>query len=119
MNQSQNANSPVMLWAIVELMGHQQISGQVSEYQLGGNFLRIDVPETSRQGPFTRLVNPSTAVYAINPVTEQVARMKAEQLQAKPIDSWDIQLMQQKLLAQTVSRKDDANDDSANPPYFD
>ena len=60
-------------------------------------FIRIDVPETDRQPKFTRIMNPS-AIYVINSVTEEVMLEMAKQIQNKPIDSWDIQEMQKKLL---------------------
>ena len=87
------------LFAVVELFGHQRISGKVSEQSIGvATFIRIDVPETIQQPKFTRIVNPS-AIYAINPVTEEVMLQMAEMVTAKPIDSWDIQAMQRKLMA--------------------
>lgn len=91
------------LFAIVELFGHQKIAGKVTEHAIGSStFIRIDVPETSRVPSFTRFVNPS-AVYAINPVTEEVMKYKAEQLEQKPIESWDISRMHEKLLALTAA----------------
>lgn len=85
--------------AIVELFGHQRMAGKVTDQSVGGaSFIRIDVPETKSQPAFTRIVNPS-AVYAINPVTEEVMLYMAENITAKPIDAWDIQTMQKKLLA--------------------
>lgn len=87
------------LFAIIELFGHQRISGKVSEQTVGSStFVRIDVPETSISPKFTRIVNP-TAVYAINPVTEEVMIEMAEKISVKPIDAWDIREMQKKLLA--------------------
>lgn len=86
------------LWAIVELFGHQRIAGKVTEQSVGtSTFIRIDVPETEQQPSFTRIVNP-TAVYALNPVTEEVAREMASRIQQKPIEAWDIREMQKKLL---------------------
>ena len=33
-------------WAVVELFGHQQIAGRVTEASIGGcSFLRVDVPD--------------------------------------------------------------------------
>ena len=85
--------------AVVELFGHNRMAGRVTEQTIGSaSFIRIDVPETSRQGKFSRLVNPS-AIYAINPVTEEVMMQMAEGISSKPIDSWDIRTMQEKLLA--------------------
>lgn len=94
-----NTNSnPVELWCIVELFGHQKMAGKISEYQLGGNFIRIDVPETSTQAAYSRVVNPS-AVYAINPVTEEIAQAMAERYQTKPLESWDIREMEKRIMA--------------------
>lgn len=62
----------IQLNVIVELFGHNRIAGVLTEFVMGGaSFLRVDVPETPEQKPFTRFFNPS-AIYAINPVTEEV-----------------------------------------------
>lgn len=77
------------IWAIVELFGHQKMSGQITEQLLAGaNMVRVSVPETKASPAFDRFLNPS-AIYAINPVTEEVARGYAERIQVKPIDSFD------------------------------
>jgi hypothetical protein len=77
-------------WAIVELFGHNQIAGKCSEQQIAGtNMLRIDVPETDRNPSFTRLLGHG-AIYAINPVTEEVAKHWAQSLQVSPITVWDV-----------------------------
>lgn len=76
-------------WAIIELFGHNKISGRVTETTIGGgSFIRVDVPETSKVPAWTRFLNPS-AIYAINPVTEEVAVGYAGRLDSRPIDSWD------------------------------
>ena len=90
-------NEKLELFAIVDLFGHQRIAGKVTEHNMGSStFIRIDVPETRLQPSFTRFVNPS-AVYAINPVTEEVMKEMAASIQNKPIEAWDIQKMQEKL----------------------
>lgn len=87
------------VFAIVELFGHQKLAGKVAEQSIGAaTFIRIDVPETTTQPAFTRLVNPS-AIYAINPTTEEVVKARAEQLQSAPIEAWDIRKMQEKMVA--------------------
>lgn len=88
------------LWGVVELFGHTRIAGKLTEQNIAGaNMLRVDVPESKSQPPFTRFLNHA-AIYAINPTTEEVARSIAERLENKPIDSWDIRKMQEKLLLQ-------------------
>jgi hypothetical protein len=65
-------------WAIVEVMGHRQFAGFVSEQAIGGaSLLRIDVPEV-RQGDevypaFTKLLGVAS-IYAISICTEETAR---------------------------------------------
>lgn len=97
--------SKLELFAIVELFGHQRIAGKVTEQTVGSaTFIRVDVPETQSQPSFTRIVNP-TAVYAINPVTEEVMKHMAENISQKPIEAWDIREMQKKLLELTEGNK--------------
>lgn len=77
-------------WCIVELMGRQRIAGLVTERIVAGTgFLDVAVPDTKSNPAFTRLIHPNS-LYAINPVTEEVARLTAENLNVRPIESWDI-----------------------------
>lgn len=84
-------------WCIIGLFGHQKLAGLVTEKNLGGaSFLQVDVPETESQPAFTRIINP-TAVYDINPVTKEVAVAYAQNLHVKPIESWDIRKVMEKV----------------------
>ena len=83
--------------AIIELFGHSTLACTVSESSFGDDFLQCDVPETAAQPSFTRII-AKKAVYAINPVTKEVMLLKAESMNTKPIESWDIRKMQEKLL---------------------
>jgi hypothetical protein len=59
-------------WAIVELMGHRQRAGQVSEVEIcGAKMLRIDIP--AEPEPITEFYG-GAAIYAIRPTSEEVAR---------------------------------------------
>lgn len=101
------------LFAIVELFGHQKMAGKITEQSIGpATFVRVDVPETDGQPSFTRLLNPS-AIYAINPVTEEVMKHMAGNFQQQPIQSWDIHKMNQKILALGAT-KQEVFDDSDN-----
>lgn len=75
-------------WALVELFGHTQLSGKVTEQVIAGqSFLRIDVPKTSKCPPFTKYHLP-TAVYGITPVEEDYACRMAERIAAQPINDY-------------------------------
>ena len=78
--------NPFEAWAVVELMGHAKIAGKCSEQPLAGtNFLRVDVPETPQNPAFTRFIGGS-AIYAINPCTEEMVVHMAQNLNVKPIE---------------------------------
>jgi hypothetical protein len=84
------------LWCLVELFGHTKIAGKCTEQNIAGtNMLRVDVPETSKQPAFTRFFG-SAAIYSINPIDEETCKFYADQLEKKPIDSWDVKEMLKK-----------------------
>ncbi len=108
-------------WAIIELFGHNRMAGKVTEQTIGGaSFVRVDVPDTAQSPSFTRMLNPSS-IYAINPVTEEVARGYAERLDTKPIESWDARAVIKKIdemkkLA-TANTRDDGTENDDDQPY--
>jgi hypothetical protein len=73
------------LWAIVEVMGHAQYAGRLSEYSaLGIPLVRVEVPETDGQAAFDKLLG-ATAIFRITPCTEEVARAAARALKVHPL----------------------------------
>ena len=75
-------------WAIVELFGHNQLAGKVTEQVISGqSFIRIDVPTTSQCPAFTKYHLP-TAIYGLTPVDEDYATRMAERIAAKPINDY-------------------------------
>ena len=77
-------------WAIVDVMGHQRYVGHVTEQVIAGcGFVRVDVPATSDQPAWTKLVGTGS-IYAITPVSEEIARKMAERSQNPPIDAYDL-----------------------------
>lgn len=77
-------------WCLVELFGHTKMAGLVSEQTIGGqSFVRVDVPATTKQKPFTRLLG-NGAIYSLQPITEEVARGLADKLQVTPLGVWDL-----------------------------
>lgn len=75
-------------WAVLELMGHQQIAGLLSEQEIAGHaFLRVDVPALKTAGGielagYTKYFGTGS-VYAIHPCSEELARKAAEQLHGR------------------------------------
>ena len=73
---------------IVEIMGHQQIAGLVSEQVIAGTaFVRVDVPATSSRAGYTKFYG-GAAIYSITPVEASVAQAMAEGLNQPPIEVW-------------------------------
>jgi hypothetical protein len=90
-------------WAIVEVMGHRQYAGYVTEQAIGGtSFVRVDVPEVfaerqvgTRSGlsqevmpAFTKLLGAGS-IYAISPCTEETARAFASRLQTRSFSVYE------------------------------
>ena len=60
MDQEQVQGLPEM-WAVVELFGHQRVTGKLSTQTLGAAcLLRVDIPEYSRR---RQMVDPITRDY--------------------------------------------------------
>ena len=77
-------------WCVVELFGHQRIAGRVTEQTIGGcAFVRVDVPAVGDNPAYTRLFG-NGAIYAINPVTEEIARAAATSYRVVPVSPYDI-----------------------------
>lgn len=77
------------LWGILELFGHQRIAGKISEYNLGGTFVRVDVPAVNDRPAFTKLFGHS-AVYAVSFTDKEIALAAAEKMQLTPVSKYDV-----------------------------
>ena len=81
-------------WCILELFGHQKIAGYVTEMQIAGQgFIQVNVPENQKVPQFTKLYGP-TAIYAITPVTEEVARAVAASPLQAPVTEYELPQLQ-------------------------
>ena len=77
-------------WCLVELFGHQQIVGEVSEQTIAGEgFIRVDVPAVEDHPDFTKLYGRG-AIYALTPLSEAMARDMIAQRQQAPIAVYDL-----------------------------
>ena len=72
-------------WCVIELFGHQQLAGMVTEASIGGcSFVRVDVPETNGRPGFTKFYG-NGAIYSMTPVGEQEARLALERIMPRPV----------------------------------
>lgn len=84
-NDQQTAEPIAELWAIVEVMGHSQYAGRVSEYSaLGVPLVRVEVPASGDQPAFEKLLG-AASIFRVTPCTEEVARAAAEQFAVRPL----------------------------------
>jgi len=92
-------------WAVVELFGHQQIAGFVTEQEIAGtSFVRVDVPGLDGAEGLSKLYGPA-AIYCITPVSEEVAVAVVENLRPRPLNVW-VPDLQRKLPPPTVEPDD-------------
>ena len=72
-------------WALLELMGHRQRVGRVSEVEAyGGKLLRIDIPVGEGAEDITEFYGV-TSVYALRPLAEDVARRQYDDRPVAPV----------------------------------
>jgi hypothetical protein len=73
-------------WCILELFGRQVIAGRVTEQVIGGcSFIRVDIPEINERLAFTRFYGQG-AIYAMTPVSEEVARITLKRFTPEPVN---------------------------------
>jgi len=72
---------------VLELMGHRRLGGFLSEVEVGGQvMLRIDVPSE----PAVTQFYSASAVYAITPTTEEIARGLASRMRPSPVHRYEL-----------------------------
>jgi hypothetical protein len=91
-------------WAVVELFGHAQLAGKVTTQTIASQeFVRIDVPKTSKCPEFTKYHLPS-AVYGMTPVDEDYATRMAERIAAKPINDYKHNEVIQEIIKEKMTK---------------
>lgn len=84
------AAEKVEFWGIVELFGHNRIAGKVTEATIGGcSFVRVDVPAIESLPAFTKFYG-NGAIYAMTPVSEEIARAAVTRLRTKPVEIYGL-----------------------------
>lgn len=96
--QSDKPDAAFAYWAVVELMGHGEIAGYVTEQTIAGTaFIRVDVPAISDIPAYTKLYG-TAAIYCLTPTAEDVVFKYMERYGAKPLRIFDAQPLQPSLL---------------------
>jgi hypothetical protein len=89
---------PFTGWAVIDILGHQRIAGQVREQTIAGAaMLRCDIPPDGDYPGETVFQSPGS-IYSIRPCTEQVARIVAKTCRPAQITRWDLPPELRKLL---------------------
>lgn len=116
------SNTGFNCWAVVEVMGHKQFAGLVTEQEVGGtSFVRIDVPEVEGHPAFTKLFG-AASIYCITPTTEDIAKAVASGYRESPVslyglpDEWREKIRQplQQALPSPVGCDDGWEDDESD-----
>lgn len=62
-------------WAIIELLGHRQRLGKVSEAEIyGGKLIKIDIPVKELNGDYVTEYYGCASIYALRPISEDIAQ---------------------------------------------
>jgi hypothetical protein len=97
-----NLDDNTKTWGIVELMGHKVVAGMISKSEmLGKPMLRIDVPETSTYPEFTQFYGDGS-IYCVTFVSEEVARLTAEQSKVNPVSVYVPDLISKERHEETI-----------------
>lgn len=90
---NQESNKSFEEWAVVDVMGHQRYVGHVTEQVIAGaGFVRVDVPAADGSIAFSKLIG-TASIYAISPVSEEIARTMASRSHQTPISRYDIPVL--------------------------
>lgn len=78
-------------WAVVELMGHRKVAGQVRQVeQYGTPMLRVDVFEGDAATATATQFYSGQSIYCLTPVHEDVARGYAKGRVELPVERWEL-----------------------------
>ncbi len=94
---SDEAKAPEAFWGMVEVMGHNQYVGFISEYSFAGaGFVRVDIPECAGIPGWSKVLGTGS-IYAITPMDEAMARAMAAQNQQTPLNEFALMEMAERL----------------------
>lgn len=98
-------------FAILELMGHRKLAGYVRSVNFAGaGMIRIDIPGADGKDAATQFYAPGS-LYALTPVSEDVARRFAKSSQPAPVTRWELPAETPRGAAATVAHPENDFDD--------
>lgn len=90
MSENEDTKATFEGWAVVELFGHNQIAGYVTDVpQFGISMMRVDVPKVGDNPGYTKFFGGG-AIYAITPTIEEIAQIAAQHLDVRPVSEWTV-----------------------------
>jgi hypothetical protein len=76
-------------WGHVEIMGHSQVAGRLSEQSIGGRvMLRVDVP--IEDGRFRTEFISGSAIFRVTPADEAIVRKICERTKYEPVFAYTL-----------------------------
>lgn len=76
-------------WGHVEIMGHSQIAGRLSEQSIGGRvMLRVDVP--IEDGRFRTEFVSGSAIFRVTPADEAIVREICKRHEYRPVFAYTL-----------------------------
>ena len=82
-------------WAIVEVMGHIRLAGQVREVEMfGTRMLEVQVPEVEDVKGFTTF-RSGASLFAVTPTTEAIAKGVVRAQRPRPVQPYDVDMGRQ------------------------
>ncbi len=85
-DQPNPQSNPNTSWAIVALMGHTELAGQLTRPGEFGGLWQLDIPDENNNGGFRTEFFGSSAVFRIRLVSEEIARAYASSLHKTVIE---------------------------------
>jgi hypothetical protein len=106
------------IFALISLFGHKRLAGKVTLQVLGNvTMLRVDIPETTKVPAFTKYINPS-AIYTMDPITEDLMITLAESIREQPIETYNIMEVIRRMKPGLTSGEDSGSDSREDPDQF-
>lgn len=91
-------------WAVLELFGHQQVAGWIEkDERFGAVLTRVDVPAVDGIAAHSSFYG-NGAIYALHPVSEEVARAYAKRINHRPVVIYGPDLVERRYLDEERER---------------